>query len=145
MNQDKKKARPSVGAPGRAKETRATCNDRSASRLHFTTVPLAEQAISGLLSIGRENAVSRRELEAMTGLDGRTVRLLIERERRAGVPILADNATGYFLPATEDEKAAFVRSMRHRAGEILKTASVIERGICDALEGQMMLKERQDE
>ena len=73
----------------------------------------------------------------MTGLDGRTIRLMIERERRAGVPILADNATGYFLPRSEDERAAFVRSMRHRAHEILTTASVIERGICDALEGQV--------
>ncbi len=70
----------------------------------------------------------RRELERLTGLDGRTVRLLIERERRKGVPILADNATGYYLPANEEEKAACVRSMQHRAKEILRTARAIEGG-----------------
>lgn len=72
--------------------------------------------------------MTRRELERLTGLDGRSVRLLIERERREGVPILADNASGYFLPASEDERAACVRSMRHRAAEILITARAVEKG-----------------
>ncbi|WP_283619137.1 hypothetical protein [Flavonifractor plautii] len=54
------------------------------------------------------------------------MRLMIERERREGRPILADNATGYYLPATEYERAACVRSMRHRAGEIMKSAQAIE-------------------
>lgn len=48
----------------------------------------------------------------------------IERERREGRPILADNA----IPATEHERTACVRSMRHRAGEILRTAQAIEGG-----------------
>lgn len=52
----------------------------------------------------------------------------IERERRKGRPILADNATGYYLAATEHERTACVRSMRHRAGEILRTAQAIEGG-----------------
>ena len=47
----------------------------------------------------------------------------IERERREGRPILADNA----IPATEYERAACVRSMRHRADEIRKTAEAIDR------------------
>lgn len=51
---------------------------------------------------------------------------MIERERREGRPILADNATGYYLPATKYERAACVRSMRHRAGEIMKSAQAIE-------------------
>lgn len=46
----------------------------------------------------------------------------IERERREGRSILADNA----IPATEHERAACVRSMRHRAGEIMKSAQAIE-------------------
>lgn len=79
--------------------------------------------IADLLSHGRENAIPRRELEKLTGLDGRTVRLMIERERREGRPILADNA----IPATEHERAACVRSMRHRADEIRKTAEAIDR------------------
>ena len=76
--------------------------------------------------MGRENAITRRDLERLTGLDGRSVRLLIERERRAGTPILADSTNGYFLPATDDERAACVRSLRHRAREILLTAKALE-------------------
>ena len=95
---------------------------------HTTQGPGGQRKIVDLLSYGQENAVPRRHLEKLTGLDGRTVRLMIERERREGVPILADNATGYYLPATEHERAACVRSMRHRAVEIMRTARAIERG-----------------
>ena len=56
------------------------------------------------------------------GGNGRMVRLAIERERRAGIPILSDNANGYCLPGNSAERAQFVRSMRNRAEEILKTA-----------------------
>ena len=85
-----------------------------------------QRKVSDLLNRGRENAVPLRHLKKLLGVDGRTVRLMIERERRAGTPICADNATGYFLPSTADEKAACVRSMRHRAREIMKTARAIE-------------------
>ena len=121
-----KKARPSAATPGRAKSEAGT-KQTTTSNCDFTTsTPQAQSKIADLLLSGRENALSRRELEAITGLDGRTVRLMIERERRAGIPICADNATGYYLPSTEDEKAACVRSLRHRAGEIMKTARAIE-------------------
>ena len=63
----------------------------------------------------------------MTKLDGRTVRAMIADERLAGVPILADNSTGYFLPASEDEKSQFIRSMKHRAKEIERAAEAIEK------------------
>ena len=87
--------------------------------------------IFGLLLHGQENAISRSHLESITGLDGRTIRLMIERERRNGVPILADNKTGYYLPNSESEKARWVRSLRHRANEILMTADAIEKAATD--------------
>ena len=68
-----------------------------------------------------------RHLTAMTKLDGRTVRAMIAEERLAGMPILSDNSTGYFLPASEDEKAQFIRSMKHRAKEIERAAEAIEK------------------
>ncbi len=83
--------------------------------------------ISRYLSSGQQNAVPLKHLEVLTGWDSRTVRRAIEDERRAGVPILADNLTGYYLPATDEDTARCVRSMRHRAAEILKTAAAIER------------------
>ena len=118
----KKRARPSVGAPGRA-EAGVNHADGYSQRQHNTQDPGGQREIASLLSHGRENAIPRRELEKLTGLDGRTVRLMIERERREGMPILADNA----IPATEHERAACVRSMRHRADEIRKTAEAIDR------------------
>lgn len=122
-----KKTRPSVGAPGRA-EAGVNHADGNSRNKHITQALGGQWKVADLLSRGRENAIPRRELEKLTGLDGRTVRLMIERERREGSPILADNATGYYLPATEYERAACVRSMRHRAAEILAAARAIERG-----------------
>lgn len=123
------KTRPSVGALGRAVETGSASRADTTSKPQFTpNGPGGQRKIADLLSHGRENAIPRRELEKLTGLDGRTVRLMIERERREGRPILADNAAGYYLPATEHKRAARVYSMRHRAVEILETAKAIEIG-----------------
>ena len=85
-----------------------------------------QRKVSELLNRGRENAVPLRHLKKLMETDGRTVRLMIQQERLSGMPICADNLTGDYLPANEAEKAAFVRSMRHRAGEIMKTAKAIE-------------------
>lgn len=125
MNQDKKKARPSVGAPRQAE---AGVNHADGySHPNHTTSPLQAQAkIADLLLPGRVNAITRRDLEAITGLDGRTIRLMIERERRRGTLILSDNHHGYFLADDPAEAQQFARSMRHRAGEILRTARAIE-------------------
>ena len=82
--------------------------------------------IARLLGRGSEAALTRRELEALTGMDGRTVRRIIETGRRSGIPILSDCREGYYLPADERETAAFVRSMRARAAEIWRTAAAVE-------------------
>ena len=87
-----------------------------------------QRKVSDFLSHGRENAVPLRHLKKMMETDGRTVRLMIQQERLSGMPICADNLTGYYLPATEEEKSACVRSMRHRAEEIMRIARAIERG-----------------
>ena len=83
--------------------------------------------IADLLRYGQANAVPLRDLAGITGLDGRVVRAMIAAERRAGAAILSDNMTGYYLPANEEEKARFVRSMRHRAKEILCAADAVEK------------------
>lgn len=80
--------------------------------------------IADLLSSGEENAVPLAHLVMLTGWDERTVRQQIERERRQGIPILSKR--GYYLPADEAERAAFVASMRGRAREILRTADAVE-------------------
>lgn len=81
--------------------------------------------IADLLSAGEENAVPLSHLVMLTGWDGRVIRRQIERERRQGIPILSKR--GYYLPADDWERAAFVASMRGRAREILQTAKAVER------------------
>lgn len=132
---EQKKNRPSAGTPERQTET-GTFSGATTSNTQFTT---SQGAISRLLLHGQANALPRRELEALTGLDGRTVRLMIEHERRAGVPVLSDNSKGYFLPETAQETVACVRSLRHRAGEILRTAAALERTVPQELAGQIVL------
>lgn len=126
MAKAEKRARPDAATSRRAGQEKQRTSSNSRNK-HITQAPGGQWGIADLLLPGRENAIPRRELEKLTGLDGRTVRLMIERERREGRPILADNATGYYLPSTEHERAACVRSMRHRADEIRKTAEAIDR------------------
>lgn len=85
-----------------------------------------QSKISDYLSRGQENSVSLTQLQQWTGLDKRVIRQRIAAERFTGLPILADNQTGYFLPATEEERKRCVRSMKHRAKEIYKAAEAIE-------------------
>ena len=118
--------RPAGGTAERAAET-AAFSGAAISCNHSNTAAAGRQRkVSDFLSHGRENAVPLRHLKKVMEADGRTVRLMIQQERLSGMPICADNLTGYYLPANEAEKAAFVRSMRHRAGEIMKTAKAIE-------------------
>lgn len=80
--------------------------------------------IAEMLPTGEQNAVPLRDLINITGMSGRTVRRMIEAERISGAPICS--GCGYYMPATEDEKARFVRSMRRRAHEIMFVASQVE-------------------
>ena len=118
---DNKNARPAGGTAGQAAENNA---GRKIPQDDYTT---DAGPISRLLSHGRENAIPLRHLTAMTKLDGRAVRAMIAAERLAGVPILSDNSTGYYLPGDDAEKLQFIRSMKHRAKEIERAAEAIEK------------------
>lgn len=82
--------------------------------------------VSEYLHPGGENAVSMRELRSLTGLSARAVRQSIQLERLEGVPIVTSHPGGYYLAESDMDLARFVRSMRHRAGEILKVAAAVE-------------------
>ena len=121
------KKRPgSAATPLRAGDLRAICAASSSNAYSNISAPAGQRSIADSPGVGRENAIPRRDLERLTGLAPREVSLAVERERRSGVPILADGS-GYYLPASHDERAACVRSQRHRAREILITARSIER------------------
>ena len=121
------KARSIVAATEQATET-AAYSSAAISRADSNTTMLVRQAaIADLLCRGQQNAIPLRDLCNMIGLDGRTVRSMIAAERLKGAPILSDNANGYYMPANAEEKARFVRSMRHRASEILRAAKAVEK------------------
>lgn len=123
----KEKAPTSAATLTEAAETAAF--GRAAISYDYLTTTAAgrQRRVSDFLSRGRENAVPLRQLMETTGIDGRTIREKIAAERLAGVPILSDNSTGYFLPGNKGERERFVRSMRHRAQEIERAAEAIER------------------
>lgn len=125
MRKHKKSDRPSVGAPGRS-EGSGACDASSDPVTQSITPAPGGQRISDYLLSGQENAIPLKQLKAILHLDGRAVRLMIRRERLAGVPILADNQTGYYLPANDYERARCVQSMKRRAAEIIKTANAIK-------------------
>ena len=122
MNDRKENARPTVGAAGQAERESHWASGNSRNDYNAWSVP-----ISRLLMHGQENAIPLRCLTTMTKLDGRTVRAMIAAERLAGVPILSDNSTGYYLPGNAAEKERFIRSMKHRAKEIERAAEAIEK------------------
>lgn len=94
---------------------------------HFITRQDTGQAISiaSLLLRGSANAVPLQHLRAVTGLDGRAIRRMIQAERRSGAAICADNRTGYYLAATPEERESCARSMLARADEVRRTAQAI--------------------
>lgn len=143
---DKEKNRPSaVTLERHTQKTHfdAATSERDERESHFTgddphiDSTTARGLISRLLLKGRENALHLRDLVAITGLSEREVRQQIHIERRRGIPILSDNLSGYYLPQNEAERVRCVRSLRHRAAEILKAAAAIEGE--NNLEGQLQL------
>lgn len=124
---DKKRTRPSVGALGRAGQEKQQASGNSHYK-HTTQGPGGQRKIADLLSYGQENGLHLRDLVKLTGWPEREVRAQIHRERRKHIPILSNNRDGYYLPGDEQERAACVYSMRHRAAEILAAAKAIEIG-----------------
>lgn len=56
------------------------------------------------IGTGKESAITRASLRALTGLSDRKVRLLIAQARKDGCMIAnAQNGGGYFIPSDLDE------------------------------------------
>ena len=123
----KESTRPEVAASGRA-ERESHCGSGNSRNQHTTAADGGQGVVSSLLMEGRSNALHLADLVRLTGWPERDVRKAIQRERKQGSPILSDNRSGYFLPGNEQERVLCVRSLRHRAHEILRAAACIERG-----------------
>ena len=80
--------------------------------------------IHELLHTGAENPTTGKELAELLSCDIRDVVGQIERERRQGHPICANNNgrnAGYFMAADRDELDTYCRRLHKRAGELHKT------------------------
>ena len=71
-----------------------------------------------LLKEGKENAVTRETLCAMTGMNDRTIRNEIERLRREYVILNDQDGKGYYLSKNEKEVRRYVRQEEARAKAI---------------------------
>ncbi|MBD5152260.1 MAG: hypothetical protein HDT16_07185 [Oscillibacter sp.] len=127
---EKRKTRPRYSQyQGRAVETGAASRQATTSTKNDTTSPPGGQIfhIADLLLIGEENALPMKHLRSVTDLSSREIRAMIQQERLDGVPICANNLTGYYLAADNVERQRFVNSMRHRSAEIARVADAVER------------------
>ena len=122
MNDRKENARPAGGTAGQAERESHWASGNSRNDSTTWNGP-----ISRLLMHGQENGLHLSDLTKMTDRTEREVRMMIHSERRRGVPILSNNRDGYYLPGSDAERAQCVKSLRHRANEILKAAIAIER------------------
>jgi biotin operon repressor len=73
---------------------------------------------------GKENAIPGKDLAQILGIPLRELTAQIERERRAGKPICANQngkAPGYYLADTKATMARYCEQLHRRAAELYKT------------------------
>lgn len=80
----------------------------------------AAEKILAAIGYGADAAVPSRELQAITGLNERELRKLIETLRRQGHVIISCNS-GYFFPETLEEVQTFINKESHRARSVFYT------------------------
>lgn len=77
-----------------------------------------------MLSEGKKNARTAKQLCHILGTDTRSITQAVERERRSGKPICAtcDSANpGYYIPDSQQEMQRYCERLRRREKEIAKT------------------------
>lgn len=92
--------------------------------------------VESYLPIGREQAITRKELLGKTGLPDRALRQEIENARQQrGILICCEqNGTGYYIGETNEELMLQYRQMTSRALSLLKSRKpirdeLIKRGV----------------
>ncbi len=77
---------------------------------------------------GRANAISMRTLSKRRGVDPRTLRLLIQREREQGAPICSNwEQGGYFMSANKNEARIYYRQQRSRIRSAIAALNGVKR------------------
>lgn len=96
-----------------------------------------QQRIYDLLPVGKEHAISMKNLAKEVGTTERNLRKLILQERKSELLILS-SSSGYFLPGSEEEIDDFIRVTKKAAMSKL-TALKAARKYKRELRGQQFL------
>lgn len=89
--------------------------------------------ILNLIPYGRENAISRQDLIALTGWDGRKVRTEIKKLVRNGEAILSTcGKSGYWRSNDVNEIEQFIRESDHRRTTEALTVEPLRRRVAQA-------------
>ena len=95
--------------------------------------------ISDFIPKGKENAITRACLCAITGFSDRAVRHMIAEERAKGVPIIScSHSAGYYMAETEEEKQIILRELGSRISKMAKAYRAIRNTL--QAEGQLDLQ-----
>lgn len=143
MRQKEKTLPPAVEAEGRQGTNSAesaalqgvpACDSITRKASGQGQIPLR---VEGYLQHGRENAINMEDLRRITGLRSRQVTQAVQDARRRGVPVLSSSHPGgYFIAASEEEKKRYLKSMGHRAKEIIATLRCLERAKVEETDGR---------
>ena len=131
MSGNDKKPTLKLPLEGEPAETKTHGNENTAST-PILPVPVRNYNafVASALSEGGVNAITGKELVALLELkDGRELTKLVERERKAGIPICAsvDNRKpGYYLAAEPSEFARYIKSLDRRLKNISRTRASCE-------------------
>ena len=87
--------------------------------------------LKSMHAVGKENAVSRKTLAALTGLSDRSVRGEIEKERRSGRLICShmEAGGGYYLPADEMEIREYYNAQTSRISSLILAREPFRRAL----------------
>lgn len=92
---------------------------------------MVHEILKSMHAVGKENAVSRKTLAALTGLSDRSVRGEIEKERRSGRLICShmEAGGGYYLPADEMEIREYYNAQTSRISSLILAREPFKRAL----------------
>lgn len=137
---ENEKARPDAATPGQATET-VLYGDNTAPAYN-TNIGAGKGQVLELISIGRDNAQTARELARVTGLSRREVMAQIQAARLRGERICSSpgNPAGFWIAENPAEYERAIKELSKRAGEQRQTIEAMEQSLArwiaqDRMEG----------
>lgn len=84
-------------------------------------------SITDYIPKGRDNAISRADLVAYTGMPDRSVRRLISAARAEGHAIVGDPNGGYYMAETEADVSLLLAELASRMGKLAQCYNAVKK------------------